>query len=366
VCVVGQHASGVLPWAVHDGMQAVQIFYIISGFYMAMVLSSDRYADTRRFYISRFLRIFPVTWVVLAGVAGGSGIIGLITGHWVELAPYVSGPFAHNGVLGVWIAALSNITLFGQDWVMFLSHPVGGSLHVTRNFWLDTNPLFFLLVIPQAWSVGLELCFYLLVPFINRLTTGTIAGLAGASLIARLLAYRVFDLAADPWTYRFFPFELSHFLLGMLAFRLYVATRGRVSMPPVASTFRGFAIVSVFALTIFYGAARCIELLSRPIPLAYATLLTYPLWAILIVGLFVVSRSNRFDRTIGELSFPVYLVHYFIISIAREALRITSLPHSWLGPVSALSSVAAAIVLFKFCTEPIDRARHVLTVGRPE
>lgn len=365
LCVVGMHATRVFPWAMHDGMQAVQIFYIISGFYMAMVLSSARYADARRFYTSRFLRIFPVTWVVLAGVVVGSGILGLTTGHWIALDPYVSGSFRNNGPVGVAIAAVSNITLFGQDWVMFLSDPAGSGLHITRSFWLDEHPLFRLLLVPQAWSVGLELCFYVLVPFINRLRTGTIVAIAAASLAARLTAYGVFGLSSDPWTYRFFPFELLTFLLGMLAFRFYAANRGRVSAPAMASTFLAFSITSAVALTTFYGGARSVDLFSRHIGPAYSSLLTYPLWALLVAGLFVWSKNNTYDRVIGELSFPVYLVHYFIIAIARGLLRATSIPESWLGAVSALTSIAVAVVLFKWCIDPIDRARHTLTLGRP-
>jgi peptidoglycan/LPS O-acetylase OafA/YrhL len=363
LCIVSAHATPVLPWTMHDGMQAVQIFYIISGFYMAMVLSAERYASVRRFYASRFLRIFPLTWIVLLGVAAGSACCGLVTGHWLVLGPYMSRPFSTNGAEGVIIAAASNITLFGQDWVMFLSQPHGSPLVITTGFWLDPQPLFRYLLVPQAWSVGVELCFYVLVPFINQLRTGTIVSIAAVSLIARLAAYAALGLDHDPWTYRFFPFELFSFLLGMLAFRLYSASRGRLSAPAVASTFKGFALTSAVALTIFYGAARLIVKISRHVDLAHGSLLTYPLWAVLIAGLFVMTRGNRYDRTLGELSFPIYLVHYFIITVARGALERASVPQSWAGAVSAVLSIGVAVVLLKCCIEPIDRTRHVLARG---
>jgi peptidoglycan/LPS O-acetylase OafA/YrhL len=49
LCVIAAHSHRVLPWRMHDGRQAVQIFYIISGFYMAMVLST-RYSSARDLY----------------------------------------------------------------------------------------------------------------------------------------------------------------------------------------------------------------------------------------------------------------------------------------------------------------------------
>jgi peptidoglycan/LPS O-acetylase OafA/YrhL len=363
LCVVGMHSTPVLPWTMHDGMQAVQIFYIISGFYMAMVLSAARYPSVRRFYWSRFLRIFPVTWLVLAGVIAASCAAGLLTGHWMALAPYVANPFAVNGALGVWIAAVSNVTLFGQDWVMFLTHPLGERLGITRNFWLDAHPLFRLLLIPQAWSVGVELCFYLLVPYINRLRTVTIAAIALVSLVARLAAYAYLGLAHDPWTYRFFTFELCSFLLGMLAFRMYAATRGRVATPALAATFTGFAIASVVALAVFDAAAMLVVQISGRPGDATSSVATYLLWPFLVAGLFALTRNNTLDRTLGELSFPIYLVHYFVVSLARPALQAASIAPSWLGPVTAAVSIAVAAVLFKWCIEPIDRARHRLAAG---
>jgi peptidoglycan/LPS O-acetylase OafA/YrhL len=363
MCVIGQHATPVLPWTMHDGLQAVQIFYIISGFYMALVLSSTRYANVLRFYESRFLRIFPITWIVVVGVGALSLAAGVMTGHWLALGAYASRPFSANGTLGVAIAAVSNVTLFGQDWVMFLTHPRGAHLAITRNFWTDEHPLFLYLVVPQAWSVGVELCFYALVPFINRLRTVSLAALCAAAVVARLAAYSFMGLNHDPWTYRFFPFELFSFLLGMLAFRLYAANRHRLRTPAVASTLAAFGIVSALALGAFYVAAALIEHLSHHVDPTYGTLATYPLWAAGIAGLFAITRNNTYDRLVGELSFPIYLVHNFVIRLVKPALTAVSLSSAWLGPLSAAVSIAVAIVLFRLCVEPVDRARHELTIG---
>ena len=44
---------------------AVQAFFIISGFYMAFILSQNQYSISH-FYRSRMLRMFPTYWSALA------------------------------------------------------------------------------------------------------------------------------------------------------------------------------------------------------------------------------------------------------------------------------------------------------------
>ncbi len=122
-CVVADHGGPALRWRMHTGSQAVQMFYIISGFYMGMVLSS-RYSKPHVFYVSRFLRIFPPYWLVLAAtfVLGMAG--GLFFNRWLMLRTYVNHPFEHNGMVGILLSVLVNLTLIGQDWLMFLKHDI--------------------------------------------------------------------------------------------------------------------------------------------------------------------------------------------------------------------------------------------------
>ena len=63
LCVVADH-SGAFPFPTHSGTQAVQLFFLISGFHMSLV--QGRYPTAAGFWRSRFLRIFPATWVALA------------------------------------------------------------------------------------------------------------------------------------------------------------------------------------------------------------------------------------------------------------------------------------------------------------
>ena len=104
---------------------------------------------------------------------------------------------------------------------MFLGLDTGsGGLYFTKDF-LQTNPqLHNFLLVPQAWTIGIEITFYLLAPFIVRKKISFIILLVLVSILLRVLLYQN-GLRHDPWSYRFFPTELLFFFLGTIAYHLY-------------------------------------------------------------------------------------------------------------------------------------------------
>jgi len=177
ISVVLAHAE--VAWPI-SGSAAVQVFFVISGFYMALVLDT-RYADVWTFWTNRLIRLFPSYLLMVALTA-------------ILVRNYA--PFWET--FGVF-DAITNLAIVGQDVATFQS-PRGA------------------LLVPQAWSLALELYFYALAPFIVRLRTLTLLAIIAASFAARLIAYS-YGLDHDPWTYRFFPFEIAFFLCGILAYR---------------------------------------------------------------------------------------------------------------------------------------------------
>jgi peptidoglycan/LPS O-acetylase OafA/YrhL len=357
LCVIAAHAHSVFPWRMHDGKQAVQIFYVISGFYMAMVLSS-RYSNPKDFYFSRVMRIFPPYWIVLISTLVASVAAGLLANQWLLLTRYATHPLDHNGTAGVVLAALSNLTVFGQDWVMFLSHDYGQTLHITQDFTRDASPLHTYLLVPPCWSVGLELTFYTFAPYLNRLRSRWLALIALAALGARLIAYCHFDLGHDPWDYRFFPFEISLFLGGMLGYRLYKLTSPhhpsqRFRMVSGLPYLTGVATL----LLLLYAHACLMDYLGHLASPALGVLITLPFWTVGVPVLFFVFGNQKLDRVIGELSYPIYLVHYLVIGIMGCVLGHFGL-NRWMGESSALISTIAALIFYHFLIVPLDRKRH--------
>jgi peptidoglycan/LPS O-acetylase OafA/YrhL len=362
LCVIADHAGSVFPWQMHDGRQAVQMFYTISGFYMAMILST-RYSRPRDFYISRFLRIFPPYWIVLAGTLVLSLAAGLLLNRWLLLRTYINHPFAHNGATGVFLAAFVNLTVFGQDWIMFLQQDVGQRLHFTANFWNDNSPLWRYLLIPQSWTIGLELTFYALAPHLNRLRNGWLAGIAIAALAARLAAYRYLGLAHDPWDYRFFPFEISLFICGMLGYRLYARAMSRQpSQQGRSASWISYVCGAAVVLLLLYLHLRAIHRLGEVIGPEPAVLVTYPFMILIIPLLFYVFGNHKWDRFIGELSYPIYLIHYFVLVVVANILAALKIQNG-LGATAAIVSVALAAIFYRFFIARLDSKRHLLTAN---
>ena len=54
-----------------------------------------------------------------------------------------------------------NALIFGQDAILFTGLDSHGALHLTANCWLSQPPVSEFLLVPQAWSLGVELLFYL-------------------------------------------------------------------------------------------------------------------------------------------------------------------------------------------------------------
>ena len=68
LAVVLTHSGSLWGYQITGGSVAVQCFFIISGFYMALILNEKYVApgDLRIFYVNRLARIFSLYWLFLA------------------------------------------------------------------------------------------------------------------------------------------------------------------------------------------------------------------------------------------------------------------------------------------------------------
>jgi len=125
--VVIAHSNPIFGNKIVGGITSVHAFFIISGFYMALILN-EKYVtkDSYKLFITnRLLRLYPVYWVMFVITI----IVGLLAyrysnHHPILLRPYLEDP----GSLSIfsWIClGISNLTLIGQDWMMF-THPSYG------------------------------------------------------------------------------------------------------------------------------------------------------------------------------------------------------------------------------------------------
>jgi peptidoglycan/LPS O-acetylase OafA/YrhL len=326
VCVIIGHTATRGFYTI-DGSIAVEAFYIISGFYMSMILN-EKYVGKgsyKLFITNRFLRLYPIYYAVI--------ILSLAfifcTGTWSmpNLSP----------ITILYLVFVNGFILF-MDWVVFMGLNREGDLYFTSSF-LNTNPkVHTFLLVPQAWTLSIEIAFYLIAPFILRRGVKIVLAIILVSLLARVLAYRL-GYNYDPWTYRFLPFEFAFFFLGNISYRLYNYIKAK-PFKTIGYIAFGLALIT----SMFY------ELVSFP----KQKFIFLFLFAALVPFIFNLTKKWKWDAWVGDLSYPVYIVHvliitlvtYFNIQLLNQTTTVTIL------------SLAASVILNYIISKPIEKYRQ--------
>jgi peptidoglycan/LPS O-acetylase OafA/YrhL len=283
--VVVSHFGGLWGHKFFEGSMAVRCFFMVSGFLMALILSGKYDAASKRglwlFYSNRALRIFIPYW----------SFIIIIT-----VACCAIFPAGRQNLIKTWedqsfpmliYLLITNVFVVGQEWAMWMPYDIGTIVHFH--------------IIPQAWSISLELMFYAIAPVVVRCRSYVLAiYMIAAFLLRQYLNAKGMTHAG--YNFRFFPVELIFFFSGVLCYRAYRFAEGSGLMTGTLSL-----VVSTLFLAI---------LISTPFWRAWESQLFYIVVAIALPFLFHFSRQARFDNLLGELSYPIYLSHLAVITVA--------------------------------------------------
>ncbi|QJB56820.1 acyltransferase [Pseudodesulfovibrio sp. zrk46] len=295
------------------GHEAVLAFFAISGFYMALILDTN-YASAKGFYMGRFLSLYPM--YVLALIVS----ISLLTTWNIhpmigmdQIRTLLSDPLSF--FLMLWTSAC----VFGQELLFSLAASPDGGLHFVtaskHGIWAHA-PLI------QAWSLSLEILFYALAPLLVRLSSRSLIGLVVASIAAKLLIMNS-PYADVVFFKRFFPIEFWLFGSGILAYRFYR------TLAPGREAIDYFAFIFVVGFILVVGD---VDDALKPFALPVATLLALPF-------VFRAFQALQFDRNMGKISYPFYLLHFSVIAIFEEYWEE---PSGW--HILALTLVVATLV----------------------
>jgi peptidoglycan/LPS O-acetylase OafA/YrhL len=266
-----------------------------------------------------------------------SGLLFANYGPFKFIINYLS----HINIFYFIFLAFVNLSLIGQDLILFLGlDTITGNLFLTANF-RNTDPqVHHFLLVPQAWTLALEIYFYLLAPFIVRKRTAYIIILMGISFGLRLWFYKM-GFYHDPWTYRFFPFELFFFISGSLCYKVYT----KIKLKPLPIFIQYMMLSYIVSFIIFYS--------YLPNKFFITTILLFMSFLALLPFIFNFTKYNKIDRLIGELSYPVYIVHVLIVGICRKFI-----PFSLLGVAASLVSIFVSYFLIRLVSAPIEKFRQ--------
>jgi peptidoglycan/LPS O-acetylase OafA/YrhL len=339
VAVLAVLAFHAFPDVLPGGFTGVDIFFVISGFLISrlilvdLALGSFSFAD---FYSRRIRRIFPALALVL--------ITCVVIGWWVLLP-------AEFRRLGRHVAAgagfVSNFMLYSEAGYFDTQAELKPLLHL--------------------WSLGVEEQYYLLWPlmlFAFRKHLHSILWLIGAVAVASF----ALNVIATTTHYQdaAFYFPVTRFwelMIGGLIAYVQVLGHGRTAVDPPADPSLRDHSMSLAGLVLVIVALVIIRE-GRNFPGWWALLPTSG--AALLIGAgprAFINRhllSTRVAVFIGVISYPLYLWHWPLLTIAR-IMNNASLPPLSVRIGILLTSVLLAWLTYEFVER---RIRHVSRGGR--
>jgi peptidoglycan/LPS O-acetylase OafA/YrhL len=291
LAVVCSHVS-----AFDIGRLAVVLFFFLSGYWVTAIWTKKfGYRTVGKFYLSRAWRVLPLYWLVMLIAA------------WLR----------HHH-LGLTSFTLLGLASTGDD-------PTG-----------------------VAWSLDIEMQFYLLFPLI---------AFASAKLPRLALAILTIGLAAAGWgieaSFHITTFlkYLPVFMAGVVSFQSDVTPRLKTASLSIGA----------FALMTVVTAWTPFLLKGQPTPF------DHDLWAMIWMAPLIpyVLRSLKVasvpaDRDMGNLSYPLYLVHYWLITVVMQAFP----EHAWAKWAGVCAAIIGALILYRFVDRPVDAWRVAATERR--
>jgi peptidoglycan/LPS O-acetylase OafA/YrhL len=346
-----------------DGGLAVQSFYVISGFYMALIIQKYRlqtlqFTHLKNFYISRALRIYPIYWICLAALflLGSLHLISTPLSPSTALESLFSLRdktlyiFQNLFIFGL---ALMRFVIYDPHTQTFLLTFAGTTNRVVEHHLATIGSEY--VAVGQAWTLSLELTFYLLVPFVLTRSRNFIIALCISSLsLKAILYYLGYSYKNYNLQVAFFPAELGVFLLGALSQMIiypWLKTQSARFLQTTTRTCVGLLVLYIFVLFPRIGSYD----------LKYWLFIS--LTVLMLPFLFCYTSQSKLDRWLGDLSYPVYMVHYICLGLIEHFQLCDSL---YAGYYAVVFSTVVSACLIRLVVVPLDRVRHAPLVGDAE
>jgi peptidoglycan/LPS O-acetylase OafA/YrhL len=261
--------SGLVLFGYNPGIVAVVSFYIISGYVMNILITTHYYTLDRIFvfYIDRSLRLFPQFLIY--------SFVSLLFVLLIPISsPFIDGLNPIAVILGLFIFPLNYYMLGYADSML----------------------------IPQAWSLGLELAFYIVSPFILIFLNRSVFILVfSASLFVFFLAFLGL-IHTDYFGFRLLPGTLFIFLTGAV-----ISDKSRFGDRFAVVVFLTTSLMFVFA---HFNEQYLLLLSNKEVLLGV-------LIGIPAVFLLRCKSFSNLDEFFGNISYGIFLNHYIIIWIIQ-------------------------------------------------
>lgn len=272
--VIVAHLGDGVPFVSHLGVFAVFGFYLVSGYLMTLVLNGPYRGRSLAFWKNRILRIYPAYYLVAVATL-------------VFILVFPEAQAFH----GAWLPKSR-----AQDWL--------GNLAIVPFEFGDKA----FRLVPPSWSLAVELIAYFLIWL--------------ALARHRMIAYTVFAISVYwhltamlngvPWYGRYMPFYAALLPFSLGASLYYLRDWFQVLTKPAVAR-RGAWLFALLALSNAVLCGHRGGLGAAEIDVYfYANLaLLFPLLAC-CVNTRIDSFARVFDKRLGDLAYPMFLVHWLV------------------------------------------------------
>lgn len=306
------------------GANGVQLFYLASAFTLFLSFKDRSTKETfpiRNFFIRRFFRIAPMYYM---GICYYLFQDGLGSRYWL-------GNQTHISTLNI----LSNFTF----------------LHGFNPYWINS-------LVPGGWSIGVEMTFYAILPFlfskiknINQAFNFFMISLF-INFTLHFLLSKLYIISSErlwnEYLFFYFPSQLPIFAIGIIMYFIVVGSEN----------IRG---ISGKSLLIFSGL-----LSTQLVTGAQFVLQNHILCGIVFLVLGVALSKYKFVliinpivNYIGRISFSMYLVHFAVLHWLTvfnfiDYFNNTTLNYFVRYSIVTILTMSIAIVLYNFIEVPFQ------------
>ncbi len=300
----------------NQGVSAVVVFFMLAGYVVTGLLGKTNY-DLKLFYIDRFMRIYPTYLITL-----------FISVVFVFAINHCNPIFTKYNII-------SHLTIIPLDYY-WLKLPIVFTSGLRNTDFLN----------PQAWSLGLELQAYILLPFIlkNR-------KVKAATLLFSILFFIIIslsDLNSDQYNYRFILGNIFIFIIGSYIYE-------HEHLLPKQNVITSIYLF-IIAITLFTGLFFDITK-----PYLREELIG------LIIGIPTISylksniKKSKISVVFGGMSYGIFISHFLFIYLFEHYLPQLSAEKIKYMFIIVFCSSLYSLIIYKLVDKKIEKIRFEFT-----
>jgi len=260
-----------------SGFLGVDIFFVISGFLMAIIYDN---ISTRAFYKRRVLRILPAYFITV-----------LVT---IIASIIVLKPNEYNQVI--------NQAIYADLFASNIGYWMQNSYFSKREF----NPLLHL------WSLGVEIQYYLIIPILFYFLRRSKACFYIIFLGSLLLCFKIIEISPKT-SFFMMPLRIWEFLIGY-GVATYVTKDGNISTTQIKQRISSVFFIIIICIP-FFRVKESFNFMSGH-PGICALMITISTGIVIAYGINSYFEDSIFGTTLellGKYSYSIYMVHFPLI-----------------------------------------------------